>query len=110
MNSFIFLTIAIIGEVIATTALKLSDGFTKVIPSILVAVGYGVAFYFLSLSLKTISIGVAYAIWSGVGIVLTIAVGVFLWRESLDIARIIGSTLIISGILILNLFSKNLTH
>lgn len=110
MNSFIFLTIAIIGEVIATTALKLSDGFTKVIPSILVAVGYGVAFYFLSLSLKTISIGVAYAIWSGAGIVLTIAVGVFLWRESLDIARIIGSTLIISGILILNLFSKNLTH
>ena len=110
MNSFIFLTIAIIGEVIATTALKLSDGFTKVIPSILVAVGYGVAFYFLSLSLKTISIGVAYATWSGAGIVLTIAVGVFLWRESLDIARIIGSTLIISGILILNLFSKNLTH
>lgn len=110
MNSFIFLAIAIVGEVIATTALKLSDGFTKVIPSIVVTVGYGVAFYFLSLSLETISLGVAYAIWSGVGIVLTIAVGVFLWRESLDIARIIGSTLIISGILIINLFSKNLVH
>jgi small multidrug resistance pump len=110
MNSFIFLATAIIGEVIATTALKLSDGFTKVIPSIVVTVGYGVAFYFLSLSLKTISIGVAYAIWSGVGIVLTMAVGVFLWRESLDIARIIGSTLIISGVLIINLFSKNLIH
>lgn len=110
MNSFIFLIIAIIGEVVATTALKLSEGFTKLIPSIVVTLGYGVAFYFLSLSLKTISIGTAYAIWSGVGIVLTIAVGVFLWRESLDIARIIGSTLIISGILIINLFSKNLTH
>lgn len=110
MNSFIFLIIAIIGEVVATTALKLSEGFTKLIPSIVVTLGYGVAFYFLSLSLKTISIGTAYAIWSGVGIVLTIAVGVFLWRESLDIARIIGSTLIVGGILIINLFSKNLTH
>ena len=110
MNTIIFLSIAIISEVIATTALKLSDGFTKVIPSIVVTIGYGVAFYFLSLSLKTIPIGVAYAIWSGVGIVLTIAVGVFLWRESLDIARIIGSALIIGGILIINLFSKNLIH
>ena len=110
MNSIIFLSIAIISEVIATTALKLSDGFTKVIPSIVVTIGYGVAFYFLSLSLKTIPIGVAYAIWSGVGIVLTIVVGVFLWRESLDIARIIGSALIIGGILIINLFSKNLIH
>lgn len=110
MNSFIFLAIAIISEVIATTALKLSDGFTKIIPSFVVAVGYGVAFYFLSLSLKTISIGVAYAIWSGAGIVLTIAVGVFVWRETVDIARIIGVTLIIGGILIINLFSKNPIH
>jgi small multidrug resistance pump len=110
MNSIIFLAIAIISEVIATTALKLSDGFTKIIPSIVVAVGYGVSFYFLSLSLKTLSIGVAYAIWSGVGIVLTIAVGIFLWRETLDTARIIGSTLIIGGVLIINLFSKNLIH
>lgn len=110
MNSFIFLAIAIISEVIATIALKLSDGFTKIIPSFVVAVGYGVAFYFLSLSLKTISIGVAYAIWSGAGIVLTIAVGVFVWRETVDIARIIGVTLIIGGILIINLFSKNPIH
>jgi small multidrug resistance pump len=96
MNSFIFLAIAIIGEVIATTVLKLSGGFTKVVPSIVVAVGYGAAFYFLPLSPKTISIGVAYAIWSAVGIVLTIAVGRVLWLESLDIGQIIGSTLIIS--------------
>jgi small multidrug resistance pump len=110
MNSFVFLAIAIVGEVIATTALKLSDGFTKVLPGIVVAVGYGVAFYCLSLSLKTISIGVAYAIWSGVGIVLTIAVGVFLWRESVDVAQIIGSTLIVGGVLVINFFSKNLIH
>lgn len=110
MNSIIFFAIAIITEVIATTALKLSDGFTKIIPSIVVAVGYGVSFYFLSLSLKTLSVGVAYAIWSGVGIVLTIAVGIFLWRETLDVARIIGSTLIIGGVLIINLLSKNPLH
>lgn len=110
MNAIVFLAIAIISEVIATTALKLSDGFTKIIPSIVVAAGYGVSFYFLSLSLRTLSIGVAYAIWSGVGIVLTIAVGIFLWREALDTARIIGVTLIIGGVLIINLFSKNLIH
>lgn len=110
MNAIVFLAIAIFSEVIATTALKLSDGFTKIIPSIVVAAGYGVSFYFLSLSLRTLSIGVAYAIWSGVGIALTIAVGIFLWREALDTARIIGVTLIIGGVLIINLFSKNLIH
>jgi small multidrug resistance pump len=106
MKSAIFLSIAIVSEVIATTALKLSDGFTKLIPGIVAAIGYSASFYFLSLSLKTISIGMAYAIWSGIGTVLTIAVGIFLWRESLAAARLIGSMLIISGVVIINLFSK----
>ena len=101
---------AILSEVIATTALKLSDGFTKFVPSVIVVVGYGASFYLLSISLKVIPIGLAYAIWSGVGIVLTVIVGMFIWSESLDWARVIGILFIILGILVINLFSKITVH
>ena len=101
---------AILSEVIATTALKLSDGFTKIVPSVIVVIGYGASFYLLSISLDVIPIGLAYAIWSGVGIVLTVIAGILIWRETLDWARVIGIIFIILGILIINLFSKITAH
>jgi small multidrug resistance pump len=101
---------AVVSEVTATTALKFSEGFTKLVPSLVVVVGYGLSFYLLSLSLKVIPIGTAYALWSGIGIVLTVIVGAVLWREQMDWARGIGIALIISGILIINLFSKVAAH
>ena len=97
---------AVVSEVTATTALKFSEGFTKLIPSLIVVAGYGLSFYLLSLSLKAIPIGTAYALWSGIGIVLTVIIGAVLWREQMDWARSIGITLIIIGILVINLFSK----
>ena len=97
---------AVVSEVTATTALKFSEGFTKLVPSLVVVAGYGLSFYLLSLSLKVIPIGTAYALWSGIGIVLTVIIGMVLWREQMDWARGIGIALIIGGILIINLFSK----
>ena len=97
---------AVLSEVTATTALKFSEGFTKLVPSLVVVAGYGLSFYLLSLSLKVIPIGTAYALWSGIGIVLTVLIGMFLWREQMDWARGIGITLIIVGIAVINLFSK----
>ena len=97
---------AVASEVTATTALKFSEGFTKLIPSLVVVAGYGLSFYLLSLSLKVIPIGTAYALWSGIGIVLTVIIGAVLWREQMDWARGIGISLIIIGILVINLFSK----
>ncbi|MCH7393075.1 multidrug efflux SMR transporter [Acinetobacter dispersus] len=110
MNNWIILFIAITAEVIATSALKSSEGFTKPIASIVVVVGYVVAFYCLSLTLKTIPVGVAYAIWSGVGIVLITTVAWFVFDQKLDIWGIIGIVLIMSGVLILNLLSKTSSH
>jgi small multidrug resistance pump len=101
---------AVVSEVAATTALKFSDGFTKIIPSLVVVGGYGLSFYLLSLSLKVIPIGTAYAIWSGIGIVLTVIVGAVIWREQMDWARGIGIALVLGGILIINLFSKTAAH
>ena len=106
MKTAIIFFFAVLSEVTATTALKFSEGFTRLVPSIVVVVGYGLSFYLLSLSLKVIPIGVAYALWSGIGIVLTVLAGLFLWRETLDWARVTGIILIIGGILIINLFSK----
>ena len=106
MKTALILFFAILSEVIATTALKLSDGFTRIVPSVIVVIGYGASFYLLSISLQVIPIGLAYAIWSGVGIVLTVIAGILIWREFLDWARVIGIIFIILGILIINLFSK----
>ena len=102
--------IAIISEVMGTSMLKLSYGFTILIPSTLCIVGYGVSFYFLSLVLKIIPIGVSYAIWSGVGIVLISIVGLFLFDQQLDVPAILGISLIISGVLVIHLFSKTVQH
>ena len=110
MKTALILFFAILSEVVATTALKLSDGFTRIVPSVIVVIGYGASFYLLSISLKVLPIGLAYAIWSGVGIVLTVIAGILIWRESLDWARVIGIIFIILGILIINLFSKITAH
>jgi small multidrug resistance pump len=107
---FLYLTIAVIAEVIATSALKASEGFTKISPSILVVIGYGVAFYFLSLVLKTVPVGVAYAIWSGLGIVLVTIVGAFVFGQKLDLAAIIGMLLILTGVVVMNVFSTSISH
>lgn len=106
MQNAIILFLAVLSEVIATTALKFSEGFTKLGPSIVVVLGYGASFYLLSLSLKVIPIGLVYAIWSGIGIVLTVIIGMVIWREPLDWARGLGIFLILCGVLVINLFSK----
>ena len=107
---WVFLSIAILAEVIATSALKSSEGFSKIIPSGVVIVCYGISFYFLSLTLKTIPVGIAYAIWSGVGITLISIIGYFIYRQSLDLSAIIGILLIIAGVIVINLFSKSVSH
>lgn len=107
---YLYLAIAIAAEVVATSALKASDGFSKTGPSIVVAVGYGIAFYFLSLVLKTVPVGVAYAIWSGVGIVLIALIGWLFMKQSLDPGALAGIALIVAGVLVIQLFSKSATH
>lgn len=110
MNSWWFLGIAIVAEVIATSALKASDGFSRFWPSLLVVVGYGVAFYCLSITLKSIPVGVAYAIWSGMGVVLISMVAWLWFGQKLDAATIVGMALIVAGVLVINLFSKATLH
>ncbi len=105
--AYALLFIAIIAEVIGTSALKLSEGFTKLGPSLLVVVGYGFAFYFLSLVLKSIPVGIAYAIWAGVGIALITLIGVVFFKQSLDAPALAGIGLIIAGVAVINLFSKS---
>ena len=110
MHAWLLLLIAIVGEVIATTALKASEGFTRPLPSAIVIIGYGVAFYFLSLTLRTIPMGISYAIWSGVGIVLISLLGWVMFKQSLDTPALIGMGLIIAGVLVINVFSKSASH
>jgi len=107
---WLYLTIAILSEVIATSALKAAAGFTNPLPSAVVIVGYALAFYFLSLALRAIPLGVAYAIWSGVGVALISIVGWIMYRQALDIGAIVGIALIVAGVLVLNLFSKTSAH
>lgn len=108
--SYLYLAVAIIAEVIATSALKASDEFSKLVPSVIVVVGYGVAFYCLSMVLKTIPVGVAYAVWSGLGIVLISIVGLVMFGQKLDLAAIVGMLLIVSGVVVMNVFSKTVGH
>jgi len=110
MKTALILFFAVLSEVIATTSLKFSDGFTKLVPSVVVVVGYGLSFYLLSITLKVMPIGIAYALWSGIGITLTVLLGKIIWNESLDWARVRGIILIIIGILVINLFSKSTAH
>ena len=107
MNDWVYLFLAIMSEVIATASLKSTEGFTKPIPSIIVLVGYCAAFYFLSLTLDTISIGVAYAIWSGVGVATITIVSFFLYDQKIDLAGVLGIGLIIAGVIVLRLFSES---
>ncbi len=107
---YLYLAIAIVAEVIATSALKASDGFTRLGPSVVVALGYGIAFYFLSLVLKTVPVGVAYAVWSGVGIVLITGIGWLLLKQPLDAPALLGIGLIVAGVLVIQLFSHSTPH
>ncbi len=110
MKNWLFLGVAIVAEVVATSALKSSDGFSRLMPSIIVILGYVLAFYFLSLTLKVIPIGVAYAIWAGLGIVLIALVSWAIYGQKLDLPAIAGMTLIIMGVAIINLFSRTAGH
>ena len=110
MKNWIFLSIAIFGEVVATSALKSSNGFTKLAPSIVVVVGYGLAFYFLSLALKSIPMGIAYAVWAGLGIVLVAAIAWMFHGQKLDAWAFVGMGLIVSGVAVLNLLFKASAH
>ena len=103
---YLYLGTAVAAEVIATSALKASDGFTRLLPSLVVVVGYGIAFYFLSLVLKTVPVGVAYAIWSGAGIVLIGLIGWLALKQPLDLPAMLGMGLIIAGVAVIQLFSR----
>lgn len=103
---FVHLAIAILAEVIGTSALKASNGFTVLLPSLVVVTGYSVSFYFLSLALRAIPVGVAYAIWSGVGIVLISTIAWIVYRQALDLAAIVGIGLIVAGVVVIQLFSS----
>lgn len=110
MNAWLTLGIAIVAEVIGTSALKASEGFTRWLPSLVVVLGYAVAFYCLSLVLRHIPVGVAYAVWSGLGIVLITLVAFVLYGQKIDTAGLIGMGLIVAGVLVLNLFSSSSPH
>ena len=106
--TYLYLAIAIIAEVTATSALKASEEFTKLMPSIIVVVGYAIAFYFMTLVLRVMPVGVTYAIWSGLGIVLVTIAGFILYDQTPDIAAILGMGLIILGVVVMHLFSKTI--
>jgi small multidrug resistance pump len=110
MRAWVYLGLAIVAEVIATSALKSSVGFSRPAASIVVVAGYSIAFYFLSLALQSIPVGVAYAIWAGVGIVLITLVAWLLYGQALDAAAIVGLGLIIAGVVVLNVFSRAVVH
>jgi len=108
--AYAYLAVAIVAEVIATTALRAADGFTQLWPSLISIVGYVVAFYFLSLTLRSMPVGIAYAIWSGVGIVLISLAGWLIYKQLLDLPALIGMGLIMAGVIVINLFSKTAVH
>ena len=107
---YLYLAVAIIAEVVATNALKASDGFTRLIPSIIVVVGYGAAFYLLALVLKTIPVALAYAIWAGLGIVLVALAAAVMFRQIPDLPGLIGIALIVAGVIVISAFSKTTGH
>jgi small multidrug resistance pump len=108
--AYLYLGVAILAEVVATTALRAADGFTQLWPSLISIVGYVVAFYFLSLTLRSMPVGVAYAIWSGIGIVLISLAGWLLYKQLLDLPALLGMGLIMAGVVVINLFSKTAVH
>ena len=110
MNAHIALVIAILAEVVATSALKACDGFSRLGPSLLVVLGYGLAFFFLSITVRTIPLGIAYAIWSGLGSALIVLVAWMIFKQPIDAPAILGIALIIAGCVVLNVFSKASAH
>lgn len=110
MTGLIYLGIAIVGEVIATSFLRSAAGFTQLVPSIVVVLGYCITFYFFSLALQTIPVGIGYAIWSGVGIVLVSIIAYFVHGQTLDLPALLGIALILAGVLVINLFSQSTAH
>lgn len=109
-RTYALLALAILAEVIATTALSRSESFTRLLPTVVTVVGYVIAFWLLSYPLKVMPTGIVYAIWSGMGIVLISAVAWIWYRQTLDAAALVGLALIIAGVLVVNVFSKSLTH
>lgn len=110
MKTYLFLLAAIVLEIGATTALKMSEQFTRLVPGVLTVVGYGAAFYCLSQALRTIPVGIAYAIWSGVGVVFITLIGWLGFKQRLDWPAILGLAMIVGGVLVINLFSKTASH
>lgn len=110
LPGYAWLAIAIVAEVVGTSALRAADGFTRLGPSLLVVAGYATAFYCLSLTLKTMPVGIIYAVWSGAGIVLITLVAMLLYRQVPDVPAVIGLSLIVAGVVVLNLFSKMQAH
>ena len=108
--TYLYLVLAIIAEVIATTFLKVSDGFSKPLPSLVTVVGYAIAFYFLSLTLRNLPTGIVYAVWSGVGVVLIATIAWVFQSQRLDAAALCGMGLIVSGVVVINLFSSSTMH
>ncbi|MGU3539430.1 DMT family transporter [Methylobacterium sp. A54F] len=108
--NWLYLAVAIVAEVCATSAMKATEGFSRPWPSLLTIGGYAIAFFFLSLTLRTIPVGIAYAIWSGAGIVLVSGVGWLVYRQTLDGPALLGIGLILAGVLVLNLFSDSAAH
>jgi small multidrug resistance pump len=108
--AYLYLAIAIIAEVVGTTAMKASEGFTKTLPTLVLVLGYWIAFYFLTLCLESMKVGVAYAMWSGLGVVLVTIVAAVLYHEIPDRWAILGMALIVAGVLVLNLMSSTTAH
>lgn len=109
-NHLIYLLLAIMSEIAATTALAASQQFTRLGPSVIVVLGYGVSFYFLSVTLKYMPVGIVYAVWSGLGVVGIALLGYLIFNQTLDLAALLGMALIIAGVLVINLFSGSAGH
>ena len=110
MLQWVYLSVAIAAEVTGTSFLQSSQGFTQPGPTAIVVIGYLVSFYFLSLTLKTMPVGIAYAVWAGIGVALITLIGWVFFAQSLDVAAIIGIALIVAGVLVINLYSSSVTH
>ena len=108
--TYIYFAAAIVSEVVATSALKASEQFTKLTPSLIVIIGYCISFYLLTLVLRTIPVGITYAIWAGVGIVLVALVGAIVYKQIPDLPAVIGMGLIVAGVVIINVYSKTFVH
>jgi small multidrug resistance pump len=110
MHGYIYLAIAIASEVIATTSMKALDGFNKPLPLLLVVVGYGISFWMLSLVVKSIPVGIAYAVWAGLGIVLVSIAALVIYQQRLDLPALLGMALIVAGVVVIQLFSSTAGH